>query len=370
MLFRSNIPDIKPKFNMNSGQACVNQGVNQVSRTRSLLSEVKRLGVQEENFVQIAAAKDNEFSWDNKDLGGLATHTMTQCLTGQAKDLNGSGAISLDEVRICAQSKLNEIMKPHEKAGLLPSTIQVRGNRNLIPVTLVKPPIQNSESKPPESVPAQDNPPQKIITTSELPKQDLLSVSLLKLPAQTLANPINTPTDNKQESKPPISTPPPQITLNPPSQPTNPVDLPPLIPPLKPGQNQEGSIKQEPVTAENVKLFQPIPEMIPPAIASIETLKDIINQSNPKRSVEVKPDKSIMKIGVDALKLEIKSSHDGYLYVVLLGSDAKSFYILYPNGLDSDNKITKLKPVRIPRPSWEIKAAGRSEEHTSELQSH
>lgn len=354
----SNYIDVKPKFNLNSGQSCINMGVNQLTRTRSLLSEVQRLGIQDENFVQIAAAKDNEFSWDNKELGGLATHTMTQCLMGRARDLNGSGAISLDEIRMCAQAQLNEIMKPYEKAGLLPSTIQVRGNRNLIPVTLVKPPIQNSESKPPESVPAQDNPPQKIITTSELPKQDLLSVSLLKQPAQTLANPINTPTDNKQESKPPISTPPPQITLNPPSQPTNQVDLPPLIPPIKPGQNQEGSIKQEPVTAENVKLFQPIPEMIPPAIASIETLKDIINQSNPKRSVEVKPDKSIMKIGVDALKLEIKSSHDGYLYVVLLGSDAKSFYILYPNGLDSDNKITKLKPVRIPRPSWEIKAAG------------
>ena len=65
-----NFTDIKPKFNLNSGQACINVGVNQVPRTRSLLSEVKRLGVQEENFVQIAAAKDNEFSWDSKDLGG------------------------------------------------------------------------------------------------------------------------------------------------------------------------------------------------------------------------------------------------------------------------------------------------------------
>ena len=65
-----------------------------------------------------------------------------------------------------------------------------------------------------------------------------------------------------------------------------------------------------------------------------------------------------MKIGVDELKLTVKSSHDGYLYVVLLGSDAKSFYVMYPNGLDTDNKISKQKPVQIPKPHWQIKAAG------------
>ena len=278
-----NIPDIKPKFNMNSGQACVNQGVNQVSRTRSLLSEVKRLGVQEENFVQIAAAKDNEFSWDNKDLGGLATHAMTQCLTGQAKDLNGSGAISLDEVRICAQSKLNEIMKPHEKVGLLPSTIQVRGNRNLIPVAVVK---------PPQTV------------TTETPR-----------PPNVLAQ----------------------------------------AEPIKPEPTKPDPIKPEPIKPEPVK---PVVEVAPPALASVETLKDILNQRNPKRSVDIKVDKKIMRIGVDALKLDIKSSHNGYVYVVLLGSDKKSFYLLYPNALDTDNRITRQKPTQIPKPNWEIRAAG------------
>ena len=44
--------------------------------------------------------------------------------------------------------------------------------------------------------------------------------------------------------------------------------------------------------------------------------------------------------------------------MVLLGSDAKSFYVLYPNGLDKDNQIKAGKPLQIPRPDWQITAAG------------
>jgi hypothetical protein len=90
----------------------------------------------------------------------------------------------------------------------------------------------------------------------------------------------------------------------------------------------------------------------------VETLKDISNQSNPRRLVDVKLDKPALKIGVDDLKLTVNSSHDGYVYVVLIGSDAKSFYVLFPNGHDADNKILKQKPMQIPRPNWQITAAG------------
>lgn len=65
-----------------------------------------------------------------------------------------------------------------------------------------------------------------------------------------------------------------------------------------------------------------------------------------------------MKIGKDSLDLIIKSSHDGYLYLILLGSDAKTFYVLYPNGLDKNNLIKAGQSIHIPRPDWEVKAAG------------
>jgi hypothetical protein len=58
------------------------------------------------------------------------------------------------------------------------------------------------------------------------------------------------------------------------------------------------------------------------------------------------------------LKLTVQSKRDGYLYVVLLGSDRESFYLLYPNGYDSNNKIKANKPMTLPTPRWSVKAVG------------
>jgi hypothetical protein len=93
-------------------------------------------------------------------------------------------------------------------------------------------------------------------------------------------------------------------------------------------------------------------------LASLATLKDIEQQRNPKRKVEVKLSKPALKIGKDLLDLSIQSSHTGYVYLVLLGSDRKSFYVLYPNGLDQNNKILAGQTLRVPKPEWQIKSAG------------
>lgn len=93
-------------------------------------------------------------------------------------------------------------------------------------------------------------------------------------------------------------------------------------------------------------------------MASLATLKDIEQQRNPRRVVTVSLQKPSLKIGRDSLGLDIKSSHDGHVYLILLGSDAKSFYVLYPNGLDKDNAIKAGQTMRIPKPHWEVKAAG------------
>ena len=313
--------DIRPKFNSFSDQKCENVGVNQ-SSTRSLLGEIKRLGINEENFVQIAAARDNEVSWDTPTLGGLATHTLTQCLIGDAIDLNRSGAISLEEVRACAQAKLNTMMKPHEKSGLLPSTIQVRGNRNLIPVAVQKPPASEVVATSPASL--------GVISTSNNSTQGIL--------------------DSNQ----------PQPFQSPPSQPASiPLATPPSPPivvttPSRLEQNKPATNSQNP--APPLAPARPVVEE--PLLASLATLKDIEQQRNPRRQVDVKVAKSSIRIGKDLLELSIKSSHDGYVYLILLGSDAKSFYVLYPNGLDKENRIQAGKPIQLPRPDWQIKAAG------------
>jgi hypothetical protein len=113
--------------------------------------------------------------------------------------------------------------------------------------------------------------------------------------------------------------------------------------------------------ATQVATPTPAPIKIPaaePILASLATLKDIEQQRNPKRVVDVKVSKPSMKIGKDSLDLTIKSNHDGYVYLILLGSDSKSFYVLYPNGLDKDNAIKAGQSLRIPKPDWEVKANG------------
>ena len=93
-------------------------------------------------------------------------------------------------------------------------------------------------------------------------------------------------------------------------------------------------------------------------MASLATLKDIEAQRNPRRKVEVTLSKPTMKISKDALELTVRSSHDGHVYLVMLGSDAKSFYVLFPNGLDMENTIKANQTLRLPRPDWKLMAQG------------
>ena len=154
----------------------------------------------------------------------------------------------------------------------------------------------------------------------------------------------------------PVQRPPTVVALaTPPLEPPKPVVAPPTPPVIV-----AAPAPQPPVTSAT-PIALPAPEKIPPQeplLASLATLKDIEQQRNPKRMVDVKVSKPVMKIGKDSLDLSIKSSHDGYIYMILLGSDAKSFYVLYPNGLDKNNAIKAGQTVRIPKPDWEVKAAG------------
>ena len=156
----------------------------------------------------------------------------------------------------------------------------------------------------------------------------------------------------------PVQRPPTVVALATPAvEPPKPVVAPPTPPVIVAAP---APAPQPPVTSAT-PIALPAPEKIPPQeplLASLATLKDIEQQRNPKRMVDVKVSKPVMKIGKDSLDLSIKSSHDGYIYMILLGSDAKSFYVLYPNGLDKNNAIKAGQTVRIPKPDWEVKAAG------------
>ncbi|MEO8935746.1 MAG: DUF4384 domain-containing protein [Burkholderiaceae bacterium] len=65
-----------------------------------------------------------------------------------------------------------------------------------------------------------------------------------------------------------------------------------------------------------------------------------------------------LQIGHDDLGLVLTSSRAGFVYLVLLGSDGKSFYLLFPNDLDRDNHIAAGESLRLPRPNWRVQGQG------------
>ena len=313
---------LTPKFFSKSDRPANACEVVSNMKTRSLLNEVTRIGGLQENFVQITSSRPDEVSLDQPDKGGLATQAMRDCLLGKAKDLNSSGAVSMDEIQQCAQSQINATLKgnPH----FSPHHVTVSGNRNLIPV--IRPSVQR---------PA--------------PQTAVVAQASIPAPAASPAMPAANP------SPPPATTTPaaPSVAV----QPTPPVPVPVPAPVIvqSPPPAAAVSITPAPLSSTPVPSAPPAAEA---AMASLATLKDIEQQRNPRRVVTVSLQKPSLKIGRDSLGLDIKSSHDGHVYLILLGSDAKSFYVLYPNGLDKDNAIKAGQTLRIPKPHWEVKAAG------------
>jgi hypothetical protein len=287
-------------------------------KTRGLLAESTRLGALSENFVQITSSRADEVSFDS-DKGGLATQAVRDCLLGKAVGRDGSGAVAIHEIEHCAQQIVEEKLKPFP--DLKPHHITVTGNRNIVPVAVLRPPAPTVVAVAPSAITAA---PASLAAPSPAMPAVLPSVPAAPPPtAVPAASPV-TPAVVTAVAPTPTPTP----AAQPVAAPIPPSVAPPVAPPVQ------------------------------PLLASLATLRVIEQQSNPRRKVEVVLSRNSLKIGKDPLALTVKSSHDGYVYLLLLGSDRKSFYLLFPNGLDSDNRIRANQRLSLPRPDWKLVAQG------------
>jgi hypothetical protein len=329
----------KPKFFLKADASTnmCSQPTNM--RTRAFINEATRLGALQENVVQITSSRPDEVSFDEPGKGGLATQGLRDCLLGQAQDTDGSGAVNLAEIQQCAQNFVDNKLK--NVPGLSPHHITVKGNRNLIPV--MAPPSVPVIAVAPAQTPA--TAPSSSTTVAVIqpiaPSTAIPTVQVVSPPAVQPAATRLEPAPVRPAPQVPVDVQTVQVqTL--PTQATAPTA--PLATPAS--------------SSAPASITKPAPAIVPPALASLATLKDIEQQRNPKRKVEVKLSKPALKIGKDLLDMSIQSSHTGYVYLVLLGSDRKSFYVLYPNGLDQNNKILAGQTLRVPKPEWQIKSAG------------
>ncbi len=364
--------EFKPKFTYKASSAADACSQPSNIKTRSLLGETTRLGALQENVVQITSSRPDEVSFDEPGKGGLATQGIRDCLLGKAADTDGSGAVSLAEIQQCAQTMIEQ--KLQGAKDLTPHHVSVSGNRNLIPVQRPQP-TPTAVAAPAATVVALA----PTVAPTPAPSKPVNAAPAAQNPAPTPSAPVTPPSQPPQTQRPSqqatvaTSTPPattmpapsvaavsqaPAMTAVSPAPPTTVAAVSPApAPAVSPAaQKPPAAVSPAPVlAAAPVVVAAPAVE---PMLASLATLRDIQQQSNPRVVVDVKLSKSVLKIGKDALDLSVKSSHDGYIYMVMLGSDRKSFYVLYPNGLDRDNQIKAGQTRKLPRPDWQLEAAG------------
>ncbi len=124
---------LRPKYS-NITEEC-GRPVNM--KTRNLTVEQVDKGALPQDIVHLSAARHNEMSFDDEQHGGLATQFMRDCMLREAKDLDGSGAISMDEIRQCAQVKIDQRMR--NDASFKPHTLLLSGNPAFVPAWFNQP---------------------------------------------------------------------------------------------------------------------------------------------------------------------------------------------------------------------------------------
>jgi hypothetical protein len=263
-------------------------------KTRSLVNEQINRGALSQDIVHISAARDNEISFDDEQKGGLATQYFRDCMLREAKDLDGSGAISIEEIKQCAQEKVNRRMQNDN--NFKAHNLVLSGNGNFVPAWFS------------QGVPQTAN----VMTALATPDKPVAQVA--------------------------VST-----------APTNPTP-----PPAQQIASVTPSTNTTPATTQSQTLATS--DLKP--LSGEDALKQMYDQRNAKRKVRVTLTKDLLVIGKDALEFSVQSDRAGYVYAALAGSDGKALYMLFPNDLDQNNRIEAGQTLKLPQGKWRIKSSG------------
>jgi Caspase domain/Domain of unknown function (DUF4384) len=90
---------------------------------------------------------------------------------------------------------------------------------------------------------------------------------------------------------------------------------------------------------------------------ALATLNDIYNQRDDRWQIEASVGEPTLKIGTN-LTMAVRSQRDGFVYVFYQGTRPGSFFLLFPNQLDSANAIKANQELRLPNKDWSVTALG------------
>jgi hypothetical protein len=127
-------------------------------------------------------------------------------------------------------------------------------------------------------------------------------------------------------------------------------------------KTQELSARQHATLAGNSALVPAFGDAAPSSGAPIAvdvaaTLNDIYSQRDDRWDVQASVSQPTLKIGTN-LAVSVRSQRDGYIYVFYQGTQPGSFYLLFPNQLDSNNAIAANQEITLPRRDWSVTALG------------
>ena len=122
-------PAYTPKYWVGKGSAdTCDKPTNVV--TRGITLGAKSPGSGAANFVYVAASRDDEISFDQPGKGGVASGAWLECMAGAAKDLDGSGGLSAEEIRACAQGRIDSQLG--QSKSYLPHHVTLTGNSAMV----------------------------------------------------------------------------------------------------------------------------------------------------------------------------------------------------------------------------------------------
>ena len=336
---------ITPKFTRaGAPDACGNPSN---FRTRSLNDAMRQSAVLAGNVVHVAASRPDEVSFDSSISGGFATSAWRDCLLGEARDLDASGAVTADEVTACAQAKVDRALAG--QAGITGQNLTVAGNGAFVPAWIgaafTGAISAQALAAPTAAAPAlATQSPQALPTPTQVfPAQAMPSTAgtVPAMPAQAVQA-LPSPALAAAPATPALASPAPAL---PAAAAPAPAPAPALLaPPPRPA----------PAAA-----MAPAPSAAAPAVATpAQLLAEVYAQRDAARRLTLQLKRTRLRIGIDPLELVVTSPRDGWLYLALAGSDGKSLYLLFPNDLAGDNRVRAGQPLSLPGPAWEMLASG------------